>query len=64
MLWPTDSEPGAPPLVNEKSEPEIDEFETVTADDPVLVIVTLSDAVLPTETLPKPRVVELAESVP
>jgi hypothetical protein len=63
-LWPTASVTRLVPLITVNAEPEIVAFLTSTALVPVFVTLRLWTAVLPMATLPKVRVVELAESTP
>ena len=62
-LWPAAMEYRGVPCVMENAEPETLVWETVTAAVPLFFKVTLWVAVAPTETLPKPRLVGLAERV-
>jgi hypothetical protein len=66
VLWPTGIEPeGLPPTIANDAAPEdIVAVEMLTAAVPVLVRLTLCAPVPPTATLPKLRLVELAESTP
>jgi hypothetical protein len=62
-LWPAAMEDRGVPCVMENAEPETLVLETVTAEVPALVKVTLWVAVAPTETFPKLRLVGLGERV-
>lgn len=63
-LWPTASVAAPLPLITENADPEIVACEMFTVSVPVFVTLMLSTAVLPVATLPKERVVALAERTP
>lgn len=63
-LWPTERVAAPLPDMTLKPDPEIVACVISTALVPVFVTLKLCTAVLPMATLPKARVVELAESTP
>ena len=64
VLCPAGTTDDGLPPTTVNAAPEIDACETFTVAEPVFVTVRLRAPVLPTATLPKLRLVELAESVP
>lgn len=64
LLWPTGIVPEGFPPITLNAAPVMVACEIVTVAVPVLVTVKLCEAVLPTATLPKVKLLALVESTP